>query len=296
MNAPRPALEASTPHGPTLATALRSATDRLVGSSDTARLDAEILLALALKRDRSHLRAWPERALSPDERDRFHELIERRRSGVPVAYLSGEKEFWSRSFKVCPDVLIPRPETELLVELALEFITATQTADILDLGTGSGAIAVTVAAERPLARVSATDLSPEALKVAQANAVLHGVCNIRFRLGDWFDAVPDGGRFDLIISNPPYVADEDPHLAQGDLRFEPGLALKGGIRGLDAFRIIARAARDHLKPHGQLMLEHGFDQAHSLADLLSDFGYTDIGHHPDLQGHFRVTTARWKNG
>ncbi|WP_434131679.1 peptide chain release factor N(5)-glutamine methyltransferase [Methylocaldum sp. GT1BB] len=280
--------------GITIAAALQTARSRLEGLSETARLDAEILLARALNRDRSYLRAWPERKLSPDVEDRFHHLIERRQSGTPVAYLFGEKEFWSRTFRVSPDVLIPRPETELLVELALAATPASQTADILDLGTGSGAIAVTIAAERPAARVTATDLSPGALNLAQENAVLHGVRNVRFRLGDWFDAVASDEQFDLIVSNPPYVADDDPHLNRGDVRFEPSLALTGGLHGLDAFRIIAREACDYLKPHGQLILEHGFDQADSLADLLNEFGYAEISRHSDLQGHFRVTTARWE--
>jgi len=293
MNAPHPVSSRS--DGVTIALALRSAADRLGKMSDTARLDAEILLACALNQARSHLRAWPERKLSPDEQDRFEDLIERRQSGTPVAYLFGEREFWSRSFKVRPGVLIPRPETELLVELALAAVPASQIADILDLGTGSGAIAVTVAAERPLARVTATDLSPDALDIAQENAALHGIPNICFRLGDWFDAVARSERFDLIVSNPPYVADDDPHLTRGDVRFEPSLALKGGLYGLDAFRIIAREARNYLKPHGQLMLEHGFDQANSLADLLTELRYIDISHHQDLQGHFRVSTARWEN-
>ncbi|HYE34847.1 peptide chain release factor N(5)-glutamine methyltransferase [Methylocaldum sp.] len=292
MSTPRPAPKPDKSDSATIAAVLRSAAARLSELNDTARLDTEILLALALNRDRSHLRAWPERELLPEEQERFRDLIEQRRSGTPIAYLSGEKEFWSRAFKVRPDVLIPRPETELLIELALAFIPATQMADILDLGTGSGAIAVTVAAERPLARITATDLSTGALEVAQENAGLHGVRNIRFQLGDWFNAVQDDERFDLIVSNPPYVADDDPHLSQGDVRFEPALALKGGIHGLDAFRIIAREARDYLKPHGRLMLEHGFDQAKSLADLLTEFGYTDISHHLDLQGYARVTTAR----
>lgn len=280
--------------GVTVATALSSATERLGGSSETARLDAELLLARALNRDRSHLRAWPQKKLSPDEQERFHTLVERRQNGIPVAYLLGEKEFWSRTFEVSHDVLIPRPETELLVALALAALPTSGTADVLDLGTGSGAVAVTVAVERPLARVTATDLSPGALDIAKKNAVRHGVRNIHFRLGDWFDAIACDERFDLIVSNPPYVADDDPHLNRGDVRFEPSLALKGGRYGLDAFRIIAREARYYLKPHGQLMLEHGFDQSDSLTDLLNEFGYAEISRHADLQGHFRVTTAQWE--
>jgi release factor glutamine methyltransferase len=276
----------------TIATALQEARNLLEGLSETPKLDAEVLLARVLNRDRSYLRAWPERTLSPDEFDRFQDLVQRRQSGTPVAYLFGEKEFWSRTFKVRPDVLIPRPETELLVDLALTAMAASQITDILDLGTGSGAIAITIAAERPFSHITATDLSPEALKVAQENADRLGVRNIRFQLGNWFDAVASDGRFDLIVSNPPYVADDDPHLSRGDVRFEPSLALKGGLHGLDALRIIARDARDHLNPNGHLILEHGFNQANAVADLLGTFGYTEIRHHQDLQGHFRVTTAR----
>ncbi|WP_051332125.1 peptide chain release factor N(5)-glutamine methyltransferase [Methylocaldum szegediense] len=281
-------------NGITVATAISTATERLRRSSETARLDAELLLARVLNRDRSYLRAWPQKKLSLDEQKRFHALVEQRHNGIPIAYLFGEKEFWSRTFEVSPDVLIPRPETELLVELALATLPMSGTADVLDLGTGSGAIAVSIAAERPLARVTATDLSSGALNIARKNAVRHGVRNIRFRLGDWFDAIACDERFDLIISNPPYVADDDPHLNRGDVRLEPRLALKGGRDGLDMFRIIAREARYYLKPHGRLMLEHGFDQAEALTNLLSELDYADISRHADLQGHFRVTTARWE--
>lgn len=288
------ALSLSIADGVTVTTALSSATELLGESSETARLDAELLLARVLNRDRSHLRAWPQKKLSPDEQDRFHALLSRRRNGTPVAYLFGEKEFWSHTFEVSPDVLIPRPETELLVELALAALPTPEATDVLDLGTGSGAIAVSIAAERPLTRVIATDLSPGALTIAQKNAARHDVRNICFRLGDWFDAIARGERFDLIVSNPPYVADDDPHLSRGDVRFEPPLALNGGRDGLDMFRIIAREARYYLKPHGQLMLEHGFDQADALTGLLSGLDYADISHHADLQGHFRVATARWE--
>lgn len=274
------------------AQALRSATARLSGLSDSPRLDAEVLLMWVLGRDRGYLRAWPERLLEPEQAQRFHGLVEQRAAGAPVAYLVGEREFWSRSFIVRPGVLIPRPDTELLIELALAFIPVHQPADVLDLGTGSGIIAVTLAAERPLAQVVATDLSPDALAIARANAARHGVANIRFELGDWFAAVPGDGRFDLIVSNPPYIAEQDPHLAQGDLRFEPSLALSSGPTGLDALTAIADGARRRLKPGGRLLLEHGYDQADNLAAILAGFDYGDIAHAQDLQGHRRATHAR----
>jgi release factor glutamine methyltransferase len=276
----------------TIAQALRPAAARLANGSDTPRLDAEVLLMHVLGRDRTFLRAWPERVLAAKEAERFRDLIEQRAKGTPVAYLTGEREFWSRTFSIRPGVLIPRPETELLIELALDFIPVDGPADILDLGTGTGIIAVTLAAERPRVRVIATDLSPDALAVARENAARHGGMNIRFGLGHWFDAVPENGRFDLIVSNPPYIADQDPHLRQGDVRFEPELALISGPEGLDALAAIAEAARHRLKPGGRLLLEHGYDQADALAAILAGFGYADIAHHRDLQGHRRATAAR----
>lgn len=277
----------------TIAEALRSAAARLASLTETPRLDAEVLLMHVLGRDRTYLHAWPEHILGPEQADRYRSLIDGRAEGRPVAYLTGEREFWSRPFAVRPGVLIPRPETELLIELALAFIPTNAPADILDLGTGSGVIAVTLAAERPLARVVATDLSPEALAVARENAHRHGVARIRFGQGDWFDAVPDGVRFDLIAGNPPYIAERDPHLQQGDVRFEPLLALASGPAGLDALTSIAQDARARLKPGGRLLLEHGYDQAEALAALLAGLGYADIVHHFDLQGHRRTTSAVW---
>lgn len=275
----------------TIARAIQSATALLANLGDTPRLDAEILLMHVLGRDRAYLRAWPERAFSPEQAERFWNLIAQRVNGVPVAYLIGEREFWSRTFIVRPGVLIPRPETELLIELALDFTPPNEPADLLDLGTGSGIIAVTLAAERPLARVTATDLSAEALAIARENAARHGVNNIHFARGPWFAALPNDAHFDLIVSNPPYIADRDPHLQQGDLRFEPELALQSGPLGLDALTIIIQEARQRLKPGGRLLLEHGYDQAEPLAELLAQFGYADIAHYRDLQGHRRATTA-----
>jgi release factor glutamine methyltransferase len=281
-----------TPPLPTIAAALRAATVRLAAGSDTARLDAEVLLAFVLDRDRTHLRAWSERVLEHAAAAHFTDLVERRAEGVPVAYLTGEREFWSRPFRVRPGVLIPRPETEVLVERALALIPPAEPWDVLELGTGSGIIAITLAAERPKAGITATDLSTEALAVARENAVRHGVSDrIEFRLGRWFDAVPVQRRYALIASNPPYVATADPHLDRGDVRFEPALALRSGPDGLDDLTVIAREARFRLEPGGRLLLEHGWNQAAALAAVLRDFGYRDIVHHRDLHGHERMTSA-----
>jgi release factor glutamine methyltransferase len=279
--------------GLTITAALVSGAARLGHLPDTPRLDAEVLLMHILGKDRAYLRAWPERVLSPDQAERYRQLIERRAEGRPVAYLTGQREFWSRLFTVRPGVLIPRPETELLIELALAALPADRAADLLDLGTGSGIVAVTLAAERPRATVTATDLSPDALAVARENAARHGLTNIRFAQGDWFAALPENERFDLIASNPPYIAERDPHLSLGDVRFEPTLALASGPEGLDALAAIATGARKRLKPGGRLLLEHGYDQAEPIALLLAGLGYAEIAHHPDLQGHLRATSARW---
>ena len=270
---------------------LQSAIARLEGCSETPRLDAEVLLSHVLGRNRAYLRAWPERRLMSTQVEHYTQLVEKRTLGQPIAYLTGEREFWSRPFAIRPGVLIPRPETELLIELALRIIPVDLPAEILDLGTGSGIIAVTLAAERPLARVIATDISPDALETARKNASRIGTENISFRCGDWFGCLNDRQHFDLVISNPPYIAEEDPHLEQGDLRFEPEPALKSGPDGLDALRAIAEGARHRLKAGGCLALEHGYHQAASVTALLAEFGYSEISNHRDLQGHFRAATA-----
>lgn len=276
----------------TLAAALAFGNHRLRKTSDTAALDAEVLLMQVLDCDRAHLRAWPEKPLTPAQASDYAVLIERRREGWPIAYLTGEREFWSRPFRVAPGALIPRPETELLIELALAVLPADHPADVLDLGTGTGIIAITLAAERPRTQVVAVDISAEALAIAQDNAERLGARNLRLLLGDWLTPLLPNERYDLIISNPPYIAEDDPHLRQGDLRYEPGLALASGADGLTALRRIIAEARDFLKPGGTLLLEHGYDQADAIGALLRDAGYGEITHHRDLQGHRRATMAR----
>jgi len=230
-------------------------------------------------------------ALSTEQEARLRELIERRRKGEPVAYLTGRREFWSLELTVTPDVLIPRPETELLVEQALVRIPPDATRRIADLGTGSGAIALAIASERPHCRVTATDASPAALAVARGNARRLGIGNVEFREGEWFAPLA-GLTFDLIVSNPPYIATADPHLMQGDVRFEPRAALVSGGDGLDAIRLIAVQASAHLQHGGWLLLEHGYDQAAAVRAILGTNGLTDITSVADLAGHARVTAGR----
>jgi release factor glutamine methyltransferase len=259
---------------------------------DTVRIEAEILTAHALGRTRAWILAHDRESIDPDALSRVSMLIERRAEGWPVAYLTGTREFWSRTFRVTRDVLIPRPETEHLVETALAHLPAGEPSRIADLGTGSGAIAVSIALDRPQCRVVATDLSRAALDVARANAEALGASNVEFRLGSWCGAFKDGETFDLIASNPPYVRMGDPHLDRGDLRFEPDLALAAGETGLEAIDRIAATASAHLVPNGWLVIEHGFDQAEEVIGLLRRHGYTSIGSVKDLGGHSRVAAGR----
>jgi len=250
---------------------LRRATRALDGHSDSPRLDAQLLLARVLGVDRSALIAGGDRVLDARELGAFDALIARRRTGEPVAYLTGHREFWSLDLQVTPAVLVPRPETELLVELALARLPEDRACSVLDLGTGSGAIALAIARERPLAAVTGVDVSPEALAVAAANARGLGLLRIEWRHGSWFDAVP-GRRFHLIVSNPPYVAAGDPALAA--LGAEPRLALTPGPTGLEALAAIAAGAGRHLEPGGWLLVEHGATQDREVAALLRSAGFS----------------------
>lgn len=268
--------------------ALRDARLRLT-MSPTAALDAELLLAHALDRKRTWLRAWPEAVLPDDRRERFEALLARRENGEPVAYLLGRREFWSLEFEVGPGVLIPRPETETLVWCVLQILPAPgeRPLEVLDLGTGSGCIALTLAHVRPDLRVTAIENSPQALDYARRNAERLGVRNVEFVEGEWFAPI-ESRRFDAIVSNPPYVRSDDEHLQRGDLRFEPAAALDAGADGLGAIRRIVDGAATHLAPGGLLALEHGHDQADAVHGLLEDHGFTDIERHPDPAGVPRV--------
>jgi len=279
----------SKPAETAIAALLQAATQRL--HTDSPALDAEVLLAHALGRPRSYLYAWPEHIPDAAAQARFAELLARRIRGEPVAYLTGTREFWSLSLSVTPETLIPRPDTETLVALALELIPADADWHIADLGTGSGAIGLALARERPGCRITATDSSPAALAVARDNAMRHGLDNIGFLAGDWCNAL-NGNRFALIASNPPYIPAGDRHLAQGDVRFEPRAALAAGEAGLDALCSIVRCAAGHLAEPGWLLLEHGYDQREAVLRLLGEAGYRDISDHCDHAGLSRVACAR----
>lgn len=253
--------------------------------------EAELLLAHAIDRPRSWLFAHDDACLDDVQRARFEQLIARRAAGAPIAYLTGVRGFWRFDLAVSPATLIPRPETERLVELALERLPVDRTVDVADLGTGSGAIALAIAFERPAARVLATDASADALEVARGNAGRLGLSNLRFALGDWCAPLGDAC-FDLIASNPPYIAADDPHLGQGDLRHEPPSALASGPDGLDAIRAIARDAFDRVRPGGWLLLEHGFDQGAAVRAVLERAGWCDVETALDLEQRDRVTLGR----
>ena len=252
-----------------------------------ARLEARVLAAFAWEVAPAWLLAHDTDAVPAAQAAAFDTVLSRRLAGEPVAYLTGRREFFGRPFLVTPDVLIPRPETELLVELALTRIAPGQAAALLDLGTGSGCIAITLARERPNARVTAVDRSAAALAVARRNAALLDA-DVEFLTSDWFAALA-GRRFDCIVGNPPYVAAADPHLARGDVRFEPAGALAAGPDGLDDLRHLIGAARDHLTPGGLLLLEHGYDQAPAVRALLVAHGYAHPRSWTDLAGIERVS-------
>jgi release factor glutamine methyltransferase len=270
---------------PDLRTLLADASARLGD-----RLEAEVLLAHALRRDRAWLFAHATDMPEPPQAAAFAASVARRLAGEPVAYITGSRGFWSMDLEVTPATLIPRPETERLVELALERIPDVADRSVADLGTGSGAIALAIARERPHARVLATDASAGALAVARRNAGRLGIANVRFAQGDWCDALGDG-IFDVIVSNPPYIEDNDEHLWQGDLRHEPRAALASGADGLDAIRAIARGARAHLVRGGWLLLEHGWQQGDVVRELLQHHGYTGAFTAQDLESRDRVTAA-----
>ncbi|WP_426152200.1 peptide chain release factor N(5)-glutamine methyltransferase [Pseudomonas sp. DC3000-4b1] len=264
--------------------------DAQLPESPTARLDAELLLAAALGKNRSYLRTWPERIVNSEAAQLFASYLQRRRLGEPVAYILGQQGFWSLDLEVAPHTLIPRPETELLVELALACVPRPE-ARTLDLGTGTGAIALALGRERAGWKVVGVDRVEAAVALAERNRERLGLTNVSIRASHWFSAL-QGERFDLIVSNPPYIRQQDPHLSAGDVRFEPASALVSGSDGLDDIRQIIAAAPEHLLPEGWLLLEHGYDQAAQVRELLACHGFEQIESREDLSGHERVTLGR----
>ena len=262
-----------------------------LAKSGLVPFEARIILAHVLERDRAWLIAHTDAMVTGAQAAIFDTLTRGRHNGEPVAYLIGRREFFGLDLEITQDVLIPRPETELLVELALERIDEHDAAKVLDLGTGSGAIGLAIAQHRPQVRVLGIDISPPAIALARRNAARLRIANVEFLQSDWFDVVPREA-FALIVSNPPYVTDLDPHLREGDLRFEPSPALKGGPDGLRAIRVIAARAREYLAAKGWLLVEHGYDQAERVQELLRESGFGDVESRRDLAGILRVTIGR----
>ncbi|MDF2179390.1 peptide chain release factor N(5)-glutamine methyltransferase [Aliiglaciecola sp. CAU 1673] len=259
-------------------------------ASESPALDAKVLLAHCLEKPAIYLHTWPERALSEAQWQQFQSMVVKREAGHPIAHLIGYRDFWSLRLNVSPHTLIPRPETELLVETALS-LCEQRAANVLDLGTGTGAIALALASERPDWQVLGVDIKAEAVALANDNARINQVTNARFLQSDWFDAI-EAQRFDLILSNPPYVDPASPYLAQGDVRFEPLSALIADNAGMADLLKIIQLSVQYLVDSGLLLLEHGYDQGENVRDLLNAHGFTDVRTVQDLAGLDRVTLGR----
>jgi release factor glutamine methyltransferase len=277
----------------TISQALSDARHSLQATSPSPAVDASILLCHVLDCSPGHLIAWPDKQLSPDQASQYTEILQQRVEGIPVAYITGEREFWSLPLKVTADVLIPRPETETLVEFVLEKFSNSPALTVADLGTGSGAIACALALERPAWNIVATDCSIAALDIARHNASVHKLANIHFVHGQWLKPLTKLD-FDLIISNPPYIAMNDPHLSQGDVRFEPDAALASGKQGMDAITHLTSQAGQRLTAGGWLIIEHGYDQQQLVYDCFKQGGFGDIVQLTDLAGQPRVTAGRYR--
>lgn len=271
-----------------IASALKEALLQLQASHVDAFIDSEVLLSVVINKNRAYLYSHPEQRLTHKQYQNYIHLVQERAKGMPIAYLTQSREFWSLTLKVTPDTLIPRHETERIVELALELIPNHAKTTVLDLGTGSGAIALALAKERPTWQIDACDKSKKALLIAQENAQNNHINNVQFYHSDWFNQLPQK-RYHAILSNPPYIAKTDPHLSQGDVQFEPTTALVSEKNGLADIQHIIQNSYDYLLPHGLLLLEHGYDQKKQVSTILNQLGYENIKCWQDLMGHDRVS-------
>ena len=276
----------------TIAKLLRRSSD-LELVSESATLEIELLLSHVIKKDRIWLKTWPDFQLNDEQVLFFNQLFDRRLQGEPLAFILGFKGFWTLDYAVNSHTLIPRPETELLVEIALS-LEFNDNSKVIDLGTGTGAIALALASERPSWQIDATDAVHQAVELAEFNRNMFGLSNVNIFYSDWFDSVSrrdSASSYDLIVSNPPYIEQNDPHLQQGDVRFEPSSALVAGLDGLDALKIIIEQAPMHLSPNGWLLVEHGYDQGNSVRRLFDLTGFKQIKTHADLNLQDRVTAG-----
>ena len=273
---------------------LLSLSSQLESISDTPQLDCELLLCHVIDKDRTWLRTWPDNTVSPTHQTLFKSLLDQRIKGTPIAYITGSREFWSMDLNVSSDTLIPRPETELLVEIVLKLGLPSQACG-LDLGTGSGAIALALASERLDMQWFAVDAQLGAVELAQDNSNQQQLSNVSIFQSNWFDAIKQqDNKFDLIVSNPPYIAKDDPHLSHGDVRFEPKTALVSGVDGLDDIKVIVSQSSMYLNTNGWLVLEHGYDQGKAVRDLMLFAGFNEVTTKQDYNNLDRITLGFWK--
>jgi len=270
--------------------ALQQASQNLEQSSASPQLDAQILLSHLLHCNSAYLMTWPEKQLDHTQQSDYRQLIQQRQQGLPVAHLTGLREFWSLEFCINNSTLIPRPETETLIEFILQKFGARKTIKLLDLGTGSGAIAISIASEKPQWNIFASERSTQALQLARHNSQVHQTDNVRFIQSDWFNDITPSD-FDIIVSNPPYIATNDPHLVTGDVRFEPQSALTSGQHGMDDIEHICQHAGQYLNDGAWLIVEHGYNQKQAVADCFTKNGFSDIEQQQDLSGHVRMTAG-----